>query len=410
MTAHFKDVMSGVHPAKHPLPADNLDSFASAVAVFTLPPDQLTGLMLRASLDLPGLADADAVLRVMAHNPDSVIGIAHRDRHPSGAMRADGFVAFLRLTADGVRQLIAGTFDASDPDPALLCRQNEIPAGIYLWAMWARDGLVAGIPLAFDRLWSPLHGHADIYARAVTASGKRLLETMGFMPGAQFQDLSNEFLHSLQRDGDQGRASPPYDTYRKGRSNTSIAVTVARSMEDLMRVMSIRSAVYIGEQRCPYRGEFDGNDFSASHLLGYVGHEPIGCVRIRCFADFAKIERLAVRKEFRAKEIAPQLVEAAIALCHAKGYQRLYGHAQKRLVKFWSQFGFSTFEGGQDFVFSDFDYVEMQMITPRQANAVSIGVDPYLTIRPEGRWHRPGILENSRVRPVTHPSIDKRAV
>ena len=61
MTAHFSDIATGVHPAKHPLPSDNLDSFARDVVVFTLPPNQLTGLMERAELDLPGLASASAV-------------------------------------------------------------------------------------------------------------------------------------------------------------------------------------------------------------------------------------------------------------------------------------------------------------------------------------------------------------
>jgi predicted GNAT family N-acyltransferase len=186
-------------------------------------------------------------------------------------------------------------------------------------------------------------------------------------------------------------------------------VTVARSIEDLMRVISIRSAVYIGEQQCPYLEEFDGNDFSSTHLLGYVGNEPAACLRIRYFADFAKIERLAVRKEFRKMRVAVQLAEAAIELCQAKGYRRLYGHAQKRLVKFWSQFGFETFPGGQELVFSDFDYVEMQMVTARRPNAITIGIDPYLILRPEGQWHRPGILEQSRSRPVTRPSVERGA-
>ena len=34
--------------------------------------------------------------------------------------------------------------------------------------------------------------------------------------------------------------------------------------------------------------------------------------------------------------------------------------------------------------------------TPSQA--ISIGVDPYVMIRPEGRWHVPGILERSAIR------------
>ncbi len=56
----------------------------------------------------------------------------------------------------------------------------------------------------------------------------------------------------------------------------------------------------------PYEEEFDGNDFSSTHLLGYVGDEPAGCLRIRYFASFAKIERLAVRHEFRHTRLAFQ--------------------------------------------------------------------------------------------------------
>ncbi|MGO8710757.1 MAG: GNAT family N-acetyltransferase, partial [Rhizomicrobium sp.] len=150
---------------------------------------------------------------------------------------------------------------------------------------------------------------------------------------------------------------------------------------------------------------FDGNDMSATHLLGYVGDEPAGCIRIRYFADFAKIERLAVRKEFRSTRLSFQLVRAAIELCRVKGYRRLYGHAQKRLVNFWSRFGFRLFEGGQELVFSDFDYVEMVADIEAHPDAITIGGNPYKTIRPEGRWHVPGILESSAHRDVTRPSV-----
>ena len=74
---------------------------------------------------------------------------------------------------------------------------------------------------------------------------------------------------------------PSYDGYMRHNGEDEISVTVVRSMEDLMRVMAVRSAVFVGEQRCPYREEFDGNDFSGTHLLGYVGHEPAASLRIR---------------------------------------------------------------------------------------------------------------------------------
>ena len=399
---------AAVHPAKYPLPARNIEDFARDVVVFTLGADDLSPLLDRAKLDLPGLASREAVLRVMAHNPDTVWGIARREGS-AGARRPEGFIGFLMLNQEGVQHLMAGTFDASDPDVGLLSPQNETPAGIYVWAMWARQNLVAGIPLAFEKMWIPLYKGADLYARAVTQDGKRLLETMGFTPGAAFENLTNPGLHSLYRSERHGADVPSYDCYRGQSPGKAIAVTVVRSIEDLMRVISIRSAVYIGEQECPYLEEFDGNDFSSTHLLGYVGNEPAACLRIRCFADFAKIERLAVRKEYRKKRVSLRLVEAAIDLCQAKGYQRLYGHAQKSLVKFWSQFGFETFPGGQELIFSDFDYVEMQLVTTRRPNAVTIGVDPYLILRAEGQWHRPGILEQSRSRPVTRPSVERGA-
>ena len=87
---------------------------------------------------------------------------------------------------------------------------------------------------------------------------------------------------------------------------------------------------------------------------------------------------------------------------------RLYGHAQKRLVNFWSRFGFRPLEGGKDLVFSDFDYVEMIADVDPHPEAIEIGSDPYLIIRPEGRWHVPGVLERSAERDVTRPSIGEK--
>ncbi|MDR3468750.1 MAG: GNAT family N-acetyltransferase [Xanthobacteraceae bacterium] len=185
-----------------------------------------------------------------------------------------------------------------------------------------------------------------------------------------------------------------------------MSVAVARSIEDIMRVISIRSAVYMAEQNCPYLEEFDGNDFAATHLIGYVGGEPAGCLRIRHFADFAKIERLAVRHEFRSTRLAFKLVRGSIDLCRMKGYRRLYGHAQKRLANFWGRFGFQPLPGGRELVFSDFDYVEMVLDTDPHPDAIRIGDDPYRILRAEGKWHEPGLLERSTKRGVTRPSVD----
>jgi hypothetical protein len=58
--------------------------------------------------------------------------------------------------------------------------------------------------------------------------------------------------------------------------------------------------------------------------------------------------------------------------------------------------------------FLDFDYVEIVLDTTPHPKAIAIGVDPYIMIRPEGRWPVPGILERSAIRPVTRPSVAKQ--
>jgi predicted GNAT family N-acyltransferase len=208
-------------------------------------------------------------------------------------------------------------------------------------------------------------------------------------------------LRKVDLDQQQPRDAAP-DT-------TQTFVRVAASLADLMQVVAIRAAVYLSEQSCPYDEEFDGNDFCAMHLIGSIGNEPAACVRVRFFADFAKLERLAVRHEFRKSVLAFEIVRAAIELSRLKGYTRIYGHAQDRLVPFWSRFGARPIEPHRPIVFSDFSYTEMVLHTERHPDAVSLDSDPYVLIRPEGAWDKPGPLEVSASRPVTSPLRAEKA-
>jgi predicted GNAT family N-acyltransferase len=186
-------------------------------------------------------------------------------------------------------------------------------------------------------------------------------------------------------------------------------IRVAASLSDLMQVVAIRAAVYLSEQTCPYDEEFDGNDFCAMHLIASINGEPAGCIRVRFFADFSKLERLAVRHEFRRTSLAFELVRAARELSRLKGYTRIYGHAQDRLVPFWKRFGAKPIEPRRRLVFSDFSYTEMLFEIERHPAAISLQSDPYVLIRPEGAWDRPGPLETSAARPVTSPVRNRQA-
>ena len=94
-------------------------------------------------------------------------------------------------------------------------------------------------------------------------------------------------------------------------------------------------------------------------------------------------------------------MQAGIELARKKGFKRIYGHAQDRLVDFWAHFGAKPL--GRKLVFSDFSYTEMVIELEPHPDPITMGTDPYLIIRPEGDWDRPGVLDVSSGREVTSP-------
>ena len=53
-----------------------------------------------------------------------------------------------------------------------------------------------------------------------------------------------------------------------------VTIKLASTSDELMQCYMLRAAVFMGEQHCPYWEEFDGNDYTASHLMLYVDGEP----------------------------------------------------------------------------------------------------------------------------------------
>lgn len=388
----------GRHHVRH------LDSskYGKRLAISRMEKAEAASIVDAARPSFPGLTSNEVIERVIAYNPDCIWVIRPKEHAPSQTSSVTGFVAMLPLTTHGLDLLARRQFNSADPDLSQVCRQGERPAGIYVWAVYLPGLMAGGFSLFIDQISRPPYDGITLYSRPNTEAGVRFNHALGFSEGARIGSVSAPHLYEYSR----ATKPPAYDTFVQTHASDQFGVTVARTMEDLARIVSVRSAVYMGEQLCPYDEEFDGNDLAATHLLGYAGTNPAGCIRIRCFADFAKIERLAVRREYRNSRLAFSLVNGAIDLCRAKGYGRLYGHAQKRLINFWSRFGFRPLEGGKDLIFSDFDYTEMVAEITPHPEALRIGADPYRLIRPEGRWHLPGILEASAGRRVTRPSVD----
>jgi predicted GNAT family N-acyltransferase len=397
--------VSSVRHGKHNL--DEMDAARVAKHLVLFRPNDSTTerLLAKARLNIPGFGKTETILNVLHRQLGEIHAIARKPRSGEAPV-AEGFVLILLLNEIGLMQLALGTFNGPDPDLRLLAKPHERPAGIYIWGLFAPGPLAPGVALFMREMLAPRYAGVNFYSRPNTEVGRRFNETVGLTQGVQVGPIDAPNIWVFQR-------KPPvplYDSYAPGADQKEIGVTVARTLEDMMRVAAIRNVVYMGEQECPYYEEYDGNDLSATHLIAYMGDEPIGCLRLRFFADFAKLERLAIRKEFRKSRAAFQLVRAAFKFCQKKGYGKIYAHSQTRLVDFWKRFGFQVLEGGKSFVFSGYDYVEVVAEIERDAKAVSIGDDPYMIIRPEGRWHLPGVLELSALHATAHASAEEETL
>jgi predicted GNAT family N-acyltransferase len=372
---------------------DDLDADRVAKHLVLFHPNEaaVADLMAKARLSIPGMGKTETIQNVLRQNLGHMFAIARKPRSNLTPPVGEGFILILPLNELGLMQLALGTFNGPDPDLRLLAKPDERPAGIYIWAIFAPGALAAGVALFMREMAAPRYAGVNLYTRPNTDVGRRFNAVLGLTEGIQVGPIEATNIWMYQR----RPPVPLYDSYVAGAAAHDIGITVARTIEDLMRVASIRNVVYMGEQECPYHEEYDGNDLSATHLLAYMGDEPVGCLRLRFFADFAKLERLAIRKEFRKSRAAFQLVRAAFKFCQKKGYGRIYAHSQVRLVDFWKRFGFRVLEDSKHFVFSGFDYVEVVAEMERDADALTIGNDPYLIIRPEGRWHLSGVLEQS---------------
>jgi predicted GNAT family N-acyltransferase len=398
------DSVRAARYGKHKLSELDPARIARHLVMFQPSEKALTDVVAQARLSIPGIAAIEDILRVVRYNPICILALARKSKFDPQQPEAEGLIAVLPLNSLGLQILALDSFDATKPDLRLIAKPDERPAGLYMWGVYAPGPLAAGMALFMEKMSTPQYAGINLYSRPNTEAGRKYNEVLGATPGTTIEGIYASNVWVFPR----SPARPLYDSYVPNSGKKEIGISVARTFDDLMRVAAIRNAVYIGEQECPYEEEYDGNDLSSTHLLAYMGDEPIGCLRMRFFADFMKFERMAIRKEFRRSRAAILLAQAGLKLARKKGYRLAYAHSQVRLVEFWGRFGFRPLEGSKTFNFSDFDYVEIVADLERDPEAVAIGSDPYVLIRPEGRWDVPGILEQSSSRPVTSPSVKKR--
>jgi predicted GNAT family N-acyltransferase len=356
----------------------------------------------------PNVAPFEVVKSVYDANPMAFWGLYRSDDTRRLSARLVGFISFLPLNEAGKVALDAKQVDGRKPDLSLLAEPGEDPLVLYLWAI-VTPGLgnlafallcrAVGADL-FERLpvigWISTQSALDSVKRS-SHTKEYADATIGSTFAIKFLKEHRAEMRALNVIPGQKAATP------RSKARPKMESMLVATADEMAKVMAIRAAVFMSEQDCPYDEEFDGNDYAGAHILGAVDGQPAACLRIRYFAGFVKIERLAVLPRYRRTLIARDVVERALEICRRKGYTKMYGQSQMRLVSFWEKFGFKPMTKDAKLVFSDHEYVEIAGDIAPHANPLTLESDPLTLIRPEGKWDEPGVLDLSSSRPATNP-------
>jgi ElaA protein len=116
----------------------------------------------------------------------------------------------------------------------------------------------------------------------------------------------------------------------------------ALSKAQLYELLAFRQAIFVVEQRSPYR-DLDGHDQAAWHLVLRRDGEIVGCLRLLPGPDRVRIGRVAVAAPLRRQGLARRLVEAALRRCREDWpHHPVALSAQAYLVPFYRSFGFAV--------------------------------------------------------------------
>ncbi|TAE27803.1 MAG: GNAT family N-acetyltransferase [Cytophagales bacterium] len=129
-----------------------------------------------------------------------------------------------------------------------------------------------------------------------------------------------------------------------------IVVHPISSPADLEQAFTIRREVFVEEQNVPAEEEYDEFENSSRHFL--AKHQetnglslPCGTARWRRTSKGVKLERFAVRKEFRGKGVGKALVKAVldnVFSLQPEPIESIYLHAQVTAIPLYEGFGFKA--------------------------------------------------------------------
>lgn len=140
----------------------------------------------------------------------------------------------------------------------------------------------------------------------------------------------------------------------------NIAIKKVFQQNDIYRCIVIRSVVFVAEQDVSIPEEIDDKDSESIHYLLTVDEAPAGTARVRYVDHKVKIERVAILKEYRGKDLGKQLMEYILQDIKKENQVRtaMLG-AQSYALAFYERLGFQPF--GEEYMDAGIPHRDMTL-------------------------------------------------
>jgi predicted GNAT family N-acyltransferase len=131
------------------------------------------------------------------------------------------------------------------------------------------------------------------------------------------------------------------------------------SRAELNGAFSVRRDVFIDEQNIAEEEEYDGLDNDCLQFIARSGLKIIGTARVRFLSpEHAKIERMAVLKQFRRQGIGMRILACIEEELKGRQVTEAVLHAQMIAVPFYKACGFTAI--GSTFYEAGIEHIKMQ--------------------------------------------------
>lgn len=169
--------------------------------------------------------------------------------------------------------------------------------------------------------------------------------------------------------------------------NEAIDIKIVGTETEFSQAMGVRRSVFIEECKIPEGLEFDGNDYSSTHVVALYQGKAVGTMRIRYFNGFVKFERMCVLPEFRKTDISEHIMRRGSEFVAMKGFDKVYGVCKLELLKRWQEDGFVKIPAAEPVNQNGMTLIPICRTLQRPKNYITMQTPAEVLNAKEGEWN-----------------------